>query len=68
MKNERIIRFFPNRIGTNRLSSEHSPSGFTTNPFASAISSAQASLYQAAFERAQRDVQKHQWANVQFWN
>jgi hypothetical protein len=55
--------------GTESASKTTTPdlSGFTANPFGDRITSAQAALYQAAFQNAQKAVSEPEWPVAECW-
>jgi hypothetical protein len=42
--------------------------GFITNPLAASVTPAQALMYQAAYEQAQKDNQEPEWPDAECWN
>jgi hypothetical protein len=67
MNRDRFSELFGNRRHETRQT-EVNLRGFTINPLGGAVTPAQAQMYQAAYEQAQKSLEEPEWPLAECWN
>jgi hypothetical protein len=69
MNQDRFAGFFDSRRPEDgNQTGQPSLRGFTTNPLGETITPAQALMYHAAYQHAQKDLQEPEWPEAECWN